>query len=275
MSQQTKKGSMYRMPMHFGPMAGPRQGPDGEKFEWTDTPKRTLVSLSFLSDPERLDAILPPGFTVEGEPVVTIEIQYLTELEWLAGRGYNTIGVKFPARFRGRRDEAVGSFLAILWENLADPIISGRDELGFSKLYCEIPSPIILRGRHSYRGLWLEHKFLDVELWDLTEDALPASPPGVRNDGILHYKYIPSTQSWGEADVAYAALTPGTGSKATIKRAWRGQGRHTFYRSTWEQLPTMFHIVNALRDLPVLENRGASIVESQGGKDLSDQRRLD
>jgi hypothetical protein len=37
----------------------------------------------------------------------------------------------------------------------------------------------------------------------------------------------------------------------------------------------MFHIVNALRDLPVLENRGASIVESQGGKDLSDQRRLD
>ncbi len=277
MPHAIKKGMMYRMPMHFGPTAGPRQGPDGEKFDWTATPKRTMVALAFLSDAVKLDALLPPGFAIEGEPVVTIEIQYLTELEWLAGRGYNTLGVRFPVRYRGERDEAVGSFLAILWENLADPILSGRDELGFSKLYCEIPDPIVLKGRHSYRALWMEHTFFNLELSDLVEatnDVVQAAPAPVRNDGTLHYKYIPKTGSWGESEVAYAALTPSSGGRLTVDRVFRARGRHAFRRSTWEQLPTMFHIVNALADLPVVEYRSASIVESHGGKDIGDQKRL-
>src|SRR6185369_12854077 len=123
MPREFLKGKLYRMPAHFGPMAGPRQGPDGETFDWTDTPKRINISTSFLTEPAVLDALLPPGLELAGDPLVTIEIVYMTELEWLAGRGYNTVGVRFPARFRGQRDDILGSFLAILWENLADPIL--------------------------------------------------------------------------------------------------------------------------------------------------------
>ena len=178
----------------------------------------------------------------------------------------------------GERDEAVGSFLAILWENLADPILSGRDELGFSKLWCEIPPPIVLNGRHSYRALWLEHTFFDLELRDVVElppapVAKPTAAAG-RNDGTLHFKYVPKTGSWGESEVAYAALTPNTGSKLKVNRIFKARGHHSLRRSTWEQLPTMFHIVNALADLPMVEYRSASIVDSQGGKDLGDQKRL-
>lgn len=277
MPHQFKQGMLYRMPAHFGPTAGPRQGPSGEAFDWTNAPKRTAVSLSFLSEARALDAILPPGLRLAGDPVVTIEITYMTELEWLAGRGYNTIGVRFPAAFDGARDRVVGQFLSILWENLADPILSGRDELGFSKLYCEIPEPRVLRGRRHYHALWLGHEFLRLEANGLEEveaDAPAKAAAGTRNDGLLHFKYVPRTGERGAADLSSITFTPATGSKAVVDRVWRGKGTHEFVESSWEQLPTMFHIVNALRALPVLERRDAWLVHSHGGKDLGDQRTL-
>jgi hypothetical protein len=54
--------SMYMMPIHFGPMCGPRQGPDGRTFENKDTPKRTSIAVSFLTHTAQLEALLPPGF---------------------------------------------------------------------------------------------------------------------------------------------------------------------------------------------------------------------
>ncbi len=41
--------SMYMMPIHFGPMCGPRQGPGGKKFAFsTDKRKITNFSVSFF-----------------------------------------------------------------------------------------------------------------------------------------------------------------------------------------------------------------------------------
>jgi hypothetical protein len=268
----------YRMPVCFGPALGPRQSPDGRPFDWVNSPKRTSVCISFLSTDGALQRFLPPGFSLCDEPEVTIELQFITELEWLAGRGYNTMGLRFPAQYKGSRDHCVGFFLVVLWENLADPIITGRDDLGFNKLYCEIPEPRVVGQRRYYSAGWLGHPFFELELCDLKEqhDAQSAvQKPARRNDGLLHYKYVPRTGTSGEADVAYATLTPSTGSNAAIKRIWRGSGSHSFKTSTWEQLPTLFKIVNAFADLPVLESRGTVITEIVGGKDLSDQRRLE
>ncbi len=277
MSRRHPPALFHRMPYGFGPTPGPRQGPDGTPFAWVATPFRTTASVTYLSDGARLARLLPPGFTLEGEPLVTVDISYLTALEWLAGRGYNLLGVRFPARFKGARDEAVGLFLAVLWENLADPILSGREELGYAKLWCEIPEPRVLGGRLSYRGAWLGHTFVELELSELGPVAPnhPAVPSLPRNDGTLHYKYVPRTGAPGEADAAYATLTPATGGHATIDAVSVGKGAVAFRRSTWEQIPTMAHIVNALADLPVIEIRDARLVKAHGGKDLSDQRRLD
>ena len=60
---------MYRMPTHFGPRTGPRQGPDGSTFANVDTPLNTTVSASFLTDADALEAMLPECFTLDGEPV--------------------------------------------------------------------------------------------------------------------------------------------------------------------------------------------------------------
>jgi hypothetical protein len=47
-----------------------------------------------------------------------------------------------------------------------------------------------------------------------------------------------------------------------------------FHRAGWADLPTMYHVVNALADLPVREARGASVTMSHGGKPYLDQRIL-
>jgi hypothetical protein len=48
----------------------------------------------------------------------------MTDIDWLAGRGYTMIHVWWPARFDGERDATEGRFLAVMWENLADPIMA-------------------------------------------------------------------------------------------------------------------------------------------------------
>jgi hypothetical protein len=39
-------------------------------------------------------------------------------------------------------------------------------------------------------------------------------------------------------------------------------------------LPTMYHVVNALAELPVIEASGASVIHSRGGKSSRGQRLL-
>ncbi len=269
--------TMLRMPVHFGPATGPRRGPDGRRFDWAGAPTRLSLLTRFRTDPPALAAILPPGFAPDGEPVVTVEVQYLSGLAWLGGRGYNTLGVRFPAVHRGAH-ETQGMFLSVLWENLADPIITGREELGFSKLYCEIPPPRRMGSRSVVGASWLGHEFFRLDL-ARTEEVDPASLSrdelGAWGEGMLHYKYIPATGAWGKADAAYAVLSPATGSTPRITEAWRAEGAHGFVESSWEQLPTLYRIVNSLAALPVRERLGGLVSHSHGGKDFWDQTRLE
>jgi hypothetical protein len=49
------------------------------------------------------------------------------------------IHVWWPALFAGEDREVAGRFLAVMWENLADPSITGRGEIGQPKLFVDIP----------------------------------------------------------------------------------------------------------------------------------------
>ncbi|MCY3781857.1 MAG: acetoacetate decarboxylase family protein [Chloroflexi bacterium] len=271
------KGAMYRMPTHFGPRTGPRRGPDGKRFENRDTPRSSTFSLSFLTDADQLERMLPPGFQLEGEPVVTVSANYMTEIEWLAGRGYNTLGVSFPVRYQGARDDVSGQLLTVLWENLTDPIITGREELGFSKIYCELPPSTHLRGEYHITASWLGYKFLDLHINDLRQlsrEEINRAAQQATGDGTLHYKYMPRTGEWGRADIAYAVLTPAETPNRRVLEQYVGDGHLAFHHARWEDMPTQYNIVNAFADLNIREYRGASLTKAVGAKDLSDQRIL-
>jgi len=272
MSYNFEPGRIYRMPTHFGPTPGPRQWPDANGRDWKHSARTLTVSASFLTDAARLDRHLPEGFTLIGEPVVTVDFHYMTGIDWLAGRGYSMIFVSWPAAFTGRHDKASGKFLSVIWENLADPIIAGRDEIGHPKLYAEIPEPRFWDGAQICSAGWMGFRFLDLTVSELGDAAPSSSRP--QSDGTMMLKYLPRTGAWGETEIKHVTITPAEEPETTVDRRQTGLGAIRFHRATPSDLPTMYHVVNALADLPIIEPRGGSITHSHGSKWSRDQRVL-
>lgn len=264
------ENTRYRMPVSFGPAPGPRQHVGGARV--VDPMARVQgVSTRFLTDADKLEALLPPGMSLDGEPVVTVELLFLTELAWLAGRGYNSLGVKFPVVCNGRTETVRGPYLSVLWENMADPMITGREELGYAKLYCEIDQPAISKDRQRYAASWQRHRFFEMELTDI---APSSDLPNREGDGLLHYRYVPAIGRPGMADFAGPTLSPPSPHVELLDHK-TAQGQLRFIRSSFEELPTLVHIVNALADLPIVEYRGASIIEWRQDAEFANQRLVD
>jgi len=265
----------YRMPTHFGPSLGPRQGLDGRRYAGINGPKDLAISAAFQAQASQLEAFLPPGFYLREPNRVYLSFCYATEIEWLAGRGYNTFGVSIPVSYQGKEDQVDGKLLLVLWENMADPIITGREDLGFSKVYCELPEPQFIGENVLCRASWDGCQFATLELTilkEVTPDKLPQPLPSA---GTLHYRYIPKPSAPGEADVEYAVLTPAADPNVKVDQIMVAQGASGHFRqSSWEELPTLVHIVNALSTLELGDCVEATLMRSHGGKDLSDQKIL-
>jgi acetoacetate decarboxylase len=272
MSYRFEAGRIYRMPTHFGPADGPRQWP-GDSMADPKRSKRMLsVAASFLTDASVLEKHLPEGFTLAGEPVVTVEFHHMTDIDWLAGRGYTMIWVTWPATFIGSRDRATGKFLAVVWENLADAIITGRDEIGHPKLYADIEEARRWNGVQICTASWKGFRFLELEVSQLHDAETNQQSPV--SDGNLMLKYKPRTGAWGEADLCQVTLTPAGDPDKHVEQRQTGVGAVRFHKADWADLPTMHHVVNALAALPVIEARGGTVTLSRGGKSYRDQRVL-
>ena len=275
MSYSFQKNQFYRMPTHFGPSLGPRQGVDGRRYANIETSRDTIIQATFATDTTQLENCLPPGFSLREPNVVGLTFAYVKEIEWLAGRGYNTFGVSVPATYKGQRDIVHGDFTLVLWENMADPIITGREDLGIAKLYCEIPEPQIIGDKVICRASWDGCQFASLVLSGVKEITPEELPEPLPSEGDLHYKYIPKTSAPGEADVAYPVLTPAEWTNVKIDQAMVAENAVCNFReSTWEELPTLVHIVNTLSALTLGDCVEAKLFKSHGSKDLSDQRIL-
>lgn len=264
MSYKFKPGMMYRMPTQFGPSLGPRQGPDGR---YTGAKQETTVySVSFLTNPGQLEALLPDGFSLDGDPLVFIRTMYQTGIGWLAGRGYNILEFCFPAQFKGKQDHVRGEFQPVLWEDSPDGIITGRDDLGFSKVWCEIPNPNIYQNYAHCIASWYGFKFMDMKVYDLKDVSEDAAPKSTLKDGKLLLKYIPKTEDWGQADVCYPVLNVAghyTDGLEVVERQI-GHGTVSFHKAEWEELPTLYQIVNTIASLEIREYVGASKIKVVG-----------
>src|SRR6516165_9495500 len=240
MPYQFERGRIYRMPTHFGPAPGPRQIPAEAKVDSTRSPRKTLVSASFLTEASALERHIPDRFSLVGDPVVTVEFHYMTDIDWLAGRGYTMIHVWWPAMFKGARDQAVGRFLAVMWENLADPIITGRGEVGQPKLFAEIPESRLADGTYHCVASWMGFQFLELRV---SETSMPADPSLRQSELEGTLEYIPRTGEWGEAEICQVTFTPMATPDLIVEWRKRATGTIAFHRAAWAELPTMYHVV--------------------------------
>lgn len=274
-----------------------------------------MVGIVVEVERECVEALLPPGYTVADSithPTVLFEVMELRNLPWLAGRGYNTLGVYLNDIVCKRIEPAItASYMAVLFENLTDPITTGREELGFPKVYAEIPNAIVSQKggveTRVHTLAWGGFEFLRLEM-ELTAYAVqncPALKPDARRythptkDGILHQRYVPAVGEPGKSDADYATFCPPPPGPpkvlefkapplsrggdevcpavVQVQPDQKAEGTHEFCegavklsvnRGSFDQLPTLYNVVDALASLKVRACREVAMHTFQGASDL-------
>ncbi len=256
--------SSYMMPAHLGA----REFHADSSGWYRDV---TAMTVAYLTDPDRLAAYLPEPFTVADEPLVSVVYARNREVDWLAGHGYNLIAVNAAAVYEGGTERLEGTFTLVMWENLADPILTGRELQGIPKLYADIPDHSVVGGTWRATASHFGHSIVDMEVSDLrpatdTEIARAAE----QQEGRAHpmaWRYLPGVSGFGTS-VSEPTTFP---SENTFDEIQVGAGSIEWHRLEWEQNPTQFHLVNALADLPVLEVRPALVTHGATNLVLPDR----
>ncbi len=235
----------YMMPAHFGP----RPFSPKSSGWYRDV---TMMVVPFLTDRELLSAYLPAPYEVAEDAVVTVTYACNREVDWLAGHGYNLIGVSAAAVFRGEEETLEGNYTLVMWENLTDPILTGRELQGIPKIYADIEDHSVLAGQWRTSASHFGHKILDMSVSDLrepsAEEIAAYAEATAGKDHPLAWRYLPGVSGFGHAASDFTTFP----SETTLAESQVGEGRIDWNTLSWEQNPTQFHIVNALAGLPVL-----------------------
>lgn len=277
----SREQKIHIMPRIFGPAGGPRQAPDHPDFRHGPTSFKRYV-VGFRGREDQVRALLPEGLALRGDPIVQFQFFSLTNIPWLAGRGYNILSMTIPVRFTSASGEVVdGQFQPVLWENLGDPIVTGREQLGHPKLYAQLLPPRHWEGTTSIRASWEGFTFAEAELIcdrAPSRETLGAIKEGA-GAGLIAHKYIPRTGQWGETDADYLTLTPMPGESnlrdpqppPSIRI---GTGHIRFNVPQWQDMPTQYHIVQRLAALEQCAPIDALVMEGTTYADAYDQRIL-
>jgi hypothetical protein len=207
-------------------------------------------------------------------------------IAWLSGGGYNQFGLYIHGVEYKKEGGStiIGTYIPVQFENLADSIVAGRDDLGLPKVYCAID---IHRRQKSYRmqASWQGAKFLDFDLEGLVPIESPSEQDAATDEldyGTLAYRYIPAVgeDAKGKAECQYAVVIPraedSTSSPSKVNYVTKAQKASVvFDKLDVDALPTLHHIVDVLADVPIYEVVEAKVVQGTGVPDMSTARRIE
>jgi hypothetical protein len=272
------------MPLAFGPVPGPRQDAFGNPHPSAHQTFSTL-SIKFKTSRTFLQNLFPTdSFAFKSPGTVafaSFSVTTLDKLAWLGGSGYNHFGLYIhDVQYKKRDGTTVdGTYIPVLFENLADPILTGREELGMPKIYCEID---IERSSNSYdmQASWRGASFASISVANLDVVDKGTGATGGEQENELVYKYIPAVGEKGKADCEYAVVIPlaeeaeKSPLTVTSMRMSKKAGVR-FHRLGKERLPTLHHVVETLSEIPIYEILEAKVADGLGGRDLSSARRIE
>lgn len=261
----------FRMPAVLGPAPGPRNMPA----DWAHLlfhGQMDCVSFQVEADAEGLRAAIPKQCTLRAARL-EVQVIRLLNLGWLAGRGYNIVAVRIPVTLHHAGVATDYSFTPVLWESAADPVLTGREELGSPKLYAEIPDYRRLDDTLAGHAAWDGFRFFEYSASGLAAAEPAFAVPVVPN---LLYKYFPRTGLWGTADVAaFTVSVPGEHPPVRLVEREEGTGHFAFNRPRWEDMPTQFGFVDRLADIRCSDTARVLRTFTDGIADLRAQSTID
>ncbi|KAF5023799.1 hypothetical protein F66182_4155 [Fusarium sp. NRRL 66182] len=278
--------AFFRMPLGYGPTPGPRQDAQGQPLDNWDNVQIRTCTVTFEAPAEQLGSFLPrPCFQINPDKIknglgqASIIFSSMDKLPWLAGRGYNLCGLYIHnVQCQGKTEKVEAKYLSVLFEDFADPLLSGREELGYPKVFASLDQEYDeAEGAWSLRIGWQGAQFGEMRLRGLQSraDMDASTGAGISRD-VLCYKYIPRTGSPGESDVEYPTLSPAPPPSAfRASREWEAtDASFQFTALGFQQLPTLHHIAEKLAAITVVHVVGGSFVEGLGAPDFQSQRAI-
>ncbi|GAB1734024.1 hypothetical protein NU195Hw_g6716t1 [Hortaea werneckii] len=294
-----------RSPLSFGPSPGPRRplGLDPshaaiQSLRKSNPEAFTTYSVRFRTSRTYLQNMLPPGFdfaTPGTKVYASISCTALDNMAWLGGKGYNHCGLYIHGVSYTKRDGSKlhGTYLPVLFENLTDPIITGRSELGMPKLFADINVAPGSNGSSCNISLsWRGAEFGNIEIASLAEDDSPmvngtthaepqrgpGPPPPPPEQGLFVYRYVPAVGEPGKADAEYPAFVPkvdpqpASPAPQSLKST---KARLQFSACDWQSLPTLHHIARDLAEIPIYGIEEAKLTKGYGVDDVSGAQRIE
>ncbi|KAI7278407.1 FAD/NAD(P)-binding domain-containing protein [Hortaea werneckii] len=295
----------FRSPLSFGPSPGPRRplGLDAshsaiQSLRKSNPEAFTTYSVRFQTSRTYLQNMLAPGFdfaTPGTKVYASISCTALDNMAWLGGKGYNHCGVYIHGVSYTKRDGSKlhGSYLPVLFENLTDPIITGRSELGMPKLFADITVATGSdEGSCNISLSWRGTEFGNIEMASLAEDDSPmvngtahaepqrgpGPPPPPPEQGLFVYRYVPAVGEPGKADAEYPVFVPkvdpqpGSAAPQSLKST---KARLQFSACDWQSLPTLHHIAKDLAEIPIYGIEEAKLTKGYGVDDVSGAQRIE
>lgn len=269
-----EKDKVYEMPVFFGPVPVPKNPGPGGRYVHKKPADVEAISVFFETDSEKLESILPEGFSLNA-PVLSVIVCEFGNIGNFAGHTYYLINISTPVHFDGSRDHLDGDLILAMFENHAEPIIGGRDLLGYSKIYADIPRFVKNNNIYKASAFSWGFKFMDLSI-DLSKPA--EHPEKIKrliatSKGKFNYKYIQATTDNSDskdgfytagADVSYPTFNPKEWKKPddypfTLKQAETQfcSGKVKFYCPEFEDMPTYWHIGQFLSKLEIKSYLGA------------------
>lgn len=247
------------MPLIMGPLwKGKNPQLDYQKIE--------VIALQYLTDPDSIRSLLPAKYEPDDEPMVTVFFGYYSELEFMAGGGYNVAVIQVAAKFSGNKDHIRGDYILVMFESQTWPIIAGREDLGIPKLFSDISSvkagpDKTLRCESSYWG----HFLFRLELKNLKKQnsiVRIAANKIINSRPWLGYKYIPSLDGPPDADYPTISFNEVKIDEIYITKS----GSLTFGNAEENDIGHLYALVENLKTLPVkqvkqgLKFRGSAVL---------------
>lgn len=281
----------WRQPIGFGPMMSPRQNighqsllnPRGDRLGGALS---LVATIRFRTSATLLRNIFPKEAYSFIKPDTVAEASYVFQgienLSWLGGGGYNLVlfqvhDVQHTSDVDGQVRQ--GSFVALVMEDLTDPILSGREDLGWPKLYSEIDVRDGIQSDQdfsvfmSWRGTqWAS--FTWSSLQDFQQPVQSVSEE-ISGNTFVH-KYMPATvnmpcRTAADADYDVMMPPPSTNSRPVNWNYTATEAQINISRGSEKSLPTLWHIVERL---PVFEVVDAKIGRKAGQDDFSGATRV-
>lgn len=292
----------FRSPLCFGPSPGPRR-PLGSNASHEDIQRLRqakpatfeTISVRFKSSRTYLENLLPAGFSFTSPGTLaaaSIRCTTLDGMTWLGDGGYSHCGLYIHGvnYTKGDGTKLFGTFLAVLFENLADPIITGRDELGAPKLFCDIAANV--NGDNANVTLsWRGARFMEVNIRGLSNPQkqpavtngestqhTPGPPPPPPEQGQFAHRYVPAVGQPGKADADYFVFIPHDGPAnegVEDQTLTTVDASIAFDERDWQSLPTLHHLAKGLAEVPIYGIEEAKIVKGRGVNDLSGAFRIE